>query len=268
MLGVRWKKPTLTINTKERATKCHLQEMFLWLTLWRLGLAVMEGETAPVTTWGCSSIGWLLDGRLHAREEADSPSGDGSCYTLSFSRKEVCLYVLCKIVSIKHIPTEHFLYLLAHRQLWCDVGIMSHGSVGTRGSLASSVKPTVHHLKASILDAALHFGCWLSVSGILPLFSHPAHCYPLGVPSVQLWRRLWLEGTSSGCCNCHIGARKTCTEPSKALPRACESFITQALFQGAVRRGYQPGAGHGCVATRQAAALLLQSKKKYSFSSI
>lgn len=148
MLGVRWKKPTLTINTKERATKCHLQEMFLWLTLWRLGLAVMEGETAPVTTWGCSSIGWLLDGRLHAREEADSPSGDGSCYTLSFSRKEVCLYVLCKIVSIKHIPTEHFLYLLAHRQLWCDVGIMSHGSVGTRGSLASSVKPMVHHLKA------------------------------------------------------------------------------------------------------------------------
>lgn len=45
-----------------RVTKCLPREMGLspWLSLWRTDLAMMEGETVPVTKWGYFSISWLL----------------------------------------------------------------------------------------------------------------------------------------------------------------------------------------------------------------
>lgn len=85
--------------------------------------------------------------------------------------------------------------------------------------------------------AALHFGYGCLWAGHFATLLQPCPLHPSGLSSVQLRRRLWLEGTSSRCCACHTGTRKTCAEPSKAEPRAPESFISRALFWGAVRQG-------------------------------
>lgn len=67
--------------------------------------------------------------------------------------------------------------------------------------------------------------CGCPHSGAALLYPRAVHGSPPGI-SIPLW----LRGTASGCCGCHVGAGKTRVEASKAEPGASESFISRALF--------------------------------------
>lgn len=85
-----------------RVTKCLLWEMGLspWLTLWRTDLAMMEGETVPVTKWGYFSISWLL-----LQEDKDVYGGSWSS-----------LPVMVVLATPTHLAEEGFAYTCCVRK--------------------------------------------------------------------------------------------------------------------------------------------------------